>query len=117
MARGRLRIYLGAAPGVGKTFAMLNEGKRRRTRGTDVVVGWVETHGRANTAAQIGALEVVSRRRISYRGTDFEEMDVDAALARAPQVTLIAEHEHTNAPGSRNEKRWQDVAEVLDAGI
>jgi two-component system sensor histidine kinase KdpD len=117
MARGRLRIYLGAAPGVGKTFAMLNEGKRRRTRGTDVVVGLVETHGRANTAAQIGDLEVVPRRRISYRGTDFEEMDVDAVLARAPQVALIDEIAHTNVPGSRNEKRWQDVTEVLDAGI
>src|SRR5437879_12740760 len=117
MARGRLRIYLGAAPGVGKTFAMLNEGKRRRARGTDAVVGLVETHGRANTAAQIGDLEVVPRRRISYRGTDFEEMDVDAVLDRAPQVALIDEIAHTNVPGSRNEKRWQDVAEVLAAGI
>src|SRR2546423_11573455 len=117
MARGRLRIYLGAAPGVGKTFAMLNEGKRRRTRGTDVVVGLVETHGRANTAAQIGDVEVVPRRRISYRGTDFEEMDVDAVLARKPQVALVDEIAHTNVPGSRNEKRWQDFAEVLDAGI
>src|SRR2546421_115034 len=117
MARGRLRIYLGAAPGVGKTFAMLNEGKRRRARGTDAVVGLVETHGRANTAAQIGDLEVVPRRRISYRGTDFEEMDVDAVLARKPQVALIDEIAHTNVPGSRNEKRWQDVAEVLDAGV
>src|SRR5438067_7254804 len=117
MARGRLRIYLGAAPGVGKTFAMLNEGKRRGARGTDVVVGLVETHGRANTAAQIGDLEVVPRRRISYRDADFEEMDVDAVLARAPQVALIDEIAHTNVPGSRNEKRWQDVAEVLNAGI
>src|SRR5438094_314348 len=117
MARGKLRIYLGAAPGVGKTFAMLNEGKRRRARGTDVVVGLVETHGRANTAAEIGDLEVVPRRRIGYRGTDFEEMDVDAVLARKPQVALIDEIAHTNVPGSRNEKRWQDVAEVLDAGI
>jgi two-component system, OmpR family, sensor histidine kinase KdpD len=117
MARGKLRIYLGAAPGVGKTFAMLNEGKRRRARGTDVVVGLVETHGRANTAAQIGDLEVVPRRRISYRGTDFEEMDVDAVLARKAQVALIDEIAHTNVPGSRNEKRWQDVDEILDAGI
>src|SRR5947199_6422105 len=117
MARGKLRIYLGAAPGVGKTFAMLNEGKRRRARGTDVVVGLVETHGRANTAAQIGDLEVVARRRIGYRGTDFEEMDVDAVLARKAQVALIDEIAHTNVPGSRNEKRWQDVAELLDAGI
>src|SRR5438105_3507725 len=117
MARGRLRIYLGAAPGVGKTFAMLNEGKRRRARGTDVVVGLVETHGRANTAAEIGDLEVVPRRRIGYRGTDFEEMDVDAVLARKAQVALIDELAHTNVPGSRNEKRWQDVEEVLEAGI
>src|SRR2546430_14949412 len=117
MARGRLRIYLGAAPGVGKTFGMLNEGKRRRARGTDAVVGLVETHGRANTAAQIGDLEVVPRRRISYRGTDFEEMDVDAVLARKPQIALIDEIAHTNVPGSRNEKRWQDVNEVLQAGI
>src|SRR6266480_7549812 len=117
MARGRLRIYLGAAPGVGKTFAMLNEGKRRRARGTDVVVGLVETHGRANTAAEIGDLEVVPRRRIGYRGTDFEEIDVDAVLARKAQVALIDELAHTNVPGSRNEKRWQDVGELLDAGI
>jgi two-component system, OmpR family, sensor histidine kinase KdpD len=117
MARGRLRIYLGAAPGVGKTFAMLNEGKRRDARGTDVVVGLVETHGRENTAAQIGDLDVVPRRRISYRGTDFEEMDVDAVLARKPQVALIDEIAHTNVPGSRNEKRWQDVDQILDAGI
>src|SRR5436309_14377350 len=117
MARGKLRIYLGAAPGVGRTFAMLNEGKRRRARGTDVVVGLVETHGRANTAAQIGDLEVVACRRIGYRGTDFEEMDVDAVLARKEQLALIDEIAHTNVPGSRNEKRWQDVAELIDAGI
>jgi two-component system sensor histidine kinase KdpD len=117
MARGRLRIYLGAAPGVGKTFAMLNEGRRRTSRGTDVVAGLVETHGRANTAAQIGDLEVVPRRRISYRGTEFEEMDVDAILARKPQVALIDEIAHTNVPGSRNVKRWRDVDEILDAGI
>src|SRR6266480_459468 len=98
MARGRLRIYLGAAPGVGKTFAMLNEGKRRRARGTDAVVGLVETHGRANTAAQIGDLDVVPRRRISYRGTDFEEMDVDAVLARKPQAALINETAPPHVP-------------------
>jgi two-component system, OmpR family, sensor histidine kinase KdpD len=117
MARGRLRIYLGAAPGVGKTFAMLNEGRRRRSRGTDVVAGLIETHGRANTAAQIGDLEVVPRRRLTYRGREFEEMDLDAVLAREPQVALIDEIAHTNVPGSRNEKRWQDVDELLDAGI
>ena len=117
MARGRLRIYLGAAPGVGKTFAMLNEGRRRESRGTDVVVGLVETHGRANTAAQVGDLEVIPRRKVAYRGSEFEEMDVDAVLARKPQVALIDEIAHTNVPGSRNEKRWQDVDEILDAGI
>jgi two-component system sensor histidine kinase KdpD len=117
MARGTLRIYLGAAPGVGKTFAMLNEGWRRKSRGTDVVVGFVETHGRANTAAQIRDLEVVPRRKLTYRGAAFEEMDVDAVLARAPKVALIDELAHTNVPGSRNEKRWQDVEELLAAGI
>jgi len=117
MARGRLRVYLGAAPGVGKTFAMLNEGWRGKHRGKDVVVGYVETHGRANTEAQIRDLEVVPRRRISYRGKDFEEMDVDAVLARKPQLAMVDEIAHTNVPGSRNEKRWQDVDELLDAGI
>ena len=86
MARGQLRIYLGAAPGVGKTFAMLNEGRRRHERGTDVVVGFVETHGRPHTAEQIGDLEVVPRRKLEYRGATFEEMDVDAILARQPEV-------------------------------
>ena len=117
MARGKLRIYLGAAPGVGKTFAMLNEGRRRHARGTDVVIGFVETHGRANTAAQLGDLEVIPRRRIEYSGTSFEEMDIDALLARRPAVALVDELAHTNVPGSRNEKRWQDVEELLDAGI
>ncbi len=117
MARGRLRIYLGAAPGVGKTYAMLNEGRRRAARGTDVVVGVVETHGRENTASQIGDLDVIPRRRIEYRGSDFEEMDVDAIVARHPQQVLIDELAHTNVPGSRNEKRWKDVEEILDAEI
>src|SRR5215210_5458398 len=117
MARGKLRIYLGAAPGVGKTFAMLNEGRRRGARGTDVVVGFVETHGRLNTAEQIGTLEVVPRRRIEYRDTSFDEMDIDAVLARQPAVALVDELAHTNVPGSRNEKRRQDVEELLDAGI
>src|SRR6266511_982839 len=117
MALGRLRVYLGAAPGVGKTFAMLNEGWRGKHRGKDVVVGYVETHGRANTEAQIRDLEVVPRRRISYRGKDFEEMDVDAVLARKPQLAMVDEIAHTNVPGSRNEKRWQDVNQLLDAGI
>jgi two-component system sensor histidine kinase KdpD len=117
MARGRHRIYLGAAPGVGKTFAMLNEGRRRHERGTDVVVGVVETHGRANTAAQMGDLEVIPRRHLEYRGQTFEDMDVDAILAREPRQVLVDELAHTNVPGSRNEKRWEDVGEILDAGI
>jgi len=117
MTRGSLRIYLGAAPGVGKTFAMLNEGWRRRERGTDVVIGWVETHGRIRTAEQIRDLEIIPRATIVYRGQTFEEMDLDAILARRPQVALVDELAHTNVPGSRNEKRWQDVAELLDAGI
>jgi two-component system sensor histidine kinase KdpD len=117
MGRGRLRIYLGAAPGVGKTFAMLDEGFRRRQRGTDVVVGYVETHGRANTAAKLRDLEVIARRAIDYRGQTFAEMDVDAVLERRPAVALVDELAHTNIPGSRNTKRWQDIAELLDAGI
>jgi two-component system, OmpR family, sensor histidine kinase KdpD len=117
MSRGALRIYLGAAPGVGKTFAMLNEGCRRRERGTDVVVGIVETHGREKTLEQVADLEVVPRRAFDYRGTTFEEMDLDAILARKPDLSLIDELAHTNVPGSRNEKRWQDVEELLAAGI
>src|SRR5436190_17799322 len=117
MARGSLRIYLGSAPGVGKTFAMLNEGCRRAERGTDVVVGYVETHGRLRTKEQIADLEVIPRRRVSYRGTTLEEMDTDAVIARGPAVALVDELAHTNAPGSKNEKRWQDVEELRDAGI
>ncbi|MDQ1485493.1 MAG: two-component system, OmpR family, sensor histidine kinase KdpD [Actinomycetota bacterium] len=116
-ARGTLRIYLGAAPGVGKTFAMLGEGHRRAERGADVVVGFVETHGREHTADAIGDLEVVPRHTIAYRGSEFTEMDVDAVLARHPKVALVDELAHTNVPGSRNEKRWQDVEELLAAGI
>src|SRR6478735_4677448 len=116
MARGQLRIYLGAAPGVGKTFAMLDEGWRRRQRGTDVVVGYVETHGRQNTADQIRDLEVVPRRVLEYRGTRFEEMDLDAVLARGADVVLVDELAHTNVPGSRHAKRWEDVAALLEAG-
>lgn len=116
-ARGRLRIYLGMAAGVGKTYAMLNEGRRRKSRGTDVVVGWVETHGRALTQQQIGDLEVLPRKRIAYRGVELEEMDLDALLARKPTVALVDELAHTNVPGSRNAKRYQDVEELLAAGI
>jgi two-component system sensor histidine kinase KdpD len=117
MARGTLRVYLGAAPGVGKTFAMLNEGHRAQRRGTDVVVGLVETHGRALTEEQVGDLEVVPRQRIAYKGREFTEMDVDAVLARKPQRVLVDELAHTNVPGARNAKRWEDVSELLDAGI
>src|SRR5262245_32803013 len=117
MARGALRLYLGAAPGVGKTFAMLGEGRRRAARGTDVVIAFVETHGREKTAEQIGALELVPRGRLDYRGTSFEEMDLDAVLARAPQVALVDELAHSNVPGSRHAKRWEDVETLLEAGI
>jgi two-component system sensor histidine kinase KdpD len=116
-ARGTLRIYLGASPGVGKTYRMLGEGVRRKERGTDVVIGIVETHGRHQTAAQIRDLEVMPLKQVEYRGTTLKEMDLDAILARRPQVVLVDEYAHTNAPGSRNEKRWQDVEQLLDAGI
>src|SRR5215469_2035679 len=116
-ARGQLRIYLGSAAGVGKTFDMLNEGHRRRDRGTDVVIAYVEPHDRPHTIEQIGDLEVIPRARLPYRGTFFEEMDLDAVLARHPEVALVDEFAHTNVPGSRNEKRWQDINELLDAGI
>jgi two-component system, OmpR family, sensor histidine kinase KdpD len=115
---GRFRIYMGAAAGVGKTFAMLDEGWRRHRRGTDVVVGFVETHGRPRTAELIRDLEVVPRRVVNYRGSQFEEMDVDAVLARRPELALVDELAHTNVPGSgRHDKRWQDVVELVDAGI
>src|SRR6185295_8945516 len=96
---------------------MLNEGRRRAERGTDIVVGFVETHGRPRTAEAIGDLEIVSRRILEHRGATFEEMDVDAVLARKPAVALVDELAHTNVPGSRNEKRWQDADELLAAGI
>src|SRR5260370_495665 len=115
--RGQVRIYLGAAAGVGKTFAMLGEGHRRAERGADVVVAFAESHNRPQTAARLDGLEVVPRKKLIYRGSIFEEMDVDAVLARKPQIALVDELAHTNVPGSRNEKRWQDIEELLDAGI
>ncbi len=115
--RGRLRVYLGMAPGVGKTFRMLEEGHRRLNRGTDLVVGYVEPHGRPETAKLLDGLEIVPRRRIEYRGVVVEEMDTDAVIARKPAVALIDELAHTNAPGSAREKRWQDLEVILDAGI
>src|SRR6185437_3096160 len=116
-AKAWLRIYLGYAPGVGKTYAMLHEGQRRKQRGTDVVVGWVETYGRPHTMDAIGDLEVIPRRQINYQGVVVEEMDVDAIFARRPQVVLIDELAHTNAPGSPRQKRYQDVLFIRDAGI
>ena len=115
--RGRLRIYLGMAPGVGKTFRMLEEGHRRVGRGTDLVVGFVEPHGRPHTEELLEGLEVVPRRRIEYRGVVVEEMDTDAVLARNPTVALIDELAHTNVPGSVRAKRWEDVEIIRDAGI
>ncbi|MGW5876785.1 ATP-binding protein [Nocardiopsis terrae] len=117
MTRGSLRVYLGAAPGVGKTYRMLDEAHRRRDRGADVVVGFVECHGRVMTEALIDDLEVVPRARTTHRGRAFEEMDLDAVLERRPQVVLVDELAHDNTPGSRNAKRWQDIEELLDAGI
>lgn len=117
-AAGHFRIYLGAAPGVGKTYAMLSEGQRRRGRGADVVIGFVECHGRQHTEELIDGIEVVPRRVINYRGTQFEEMDLDALLHRRPKVALVDELAHTNVPGSGpHDKRWQDVLVILEAGI
>jgi two-component system sensor histidine kinase KdpD len=115
--RGRLKIYIGSAAGVGKTYRMLQEAHDLRRRDVDVVVGFIETHGRAETAALIGDLEVIPRRRIDYRGVVLEEMDVDAVIARRPQVALVDELAHTNVPTSKHRKRWEDVLELLDAGI
>lgn len=115
--RGQLRVYLGAAAGVGKTYAMLNEGRRRKGRGTDVVVGYVESHGRAQTQAQIGDLHVIPRKKINYRGVTLEEMDTAAIIQRHPRVVLIDELAHTNVAGSEHPKRYQDVQDILAAGI
>jgi two-component system sensor histidine kinase KdpD len=117
MGRGQLRVYLGAAPGVGKTFRMLGEGQRRKTRGGDVVIALLETHGRLQTVAAAEGLEVVPRMSVDYRGGSFGEMDVEAVVARHPELALVDELAHTNIPGSANEKRWQDVVALLNAGI
>ncbi|MFO1494507.1 MAG: sensor histidine kinase KdpD [Lysobacterales bacterium] len=114
---GQLKVFLGAAPGVGKTCAMLNAARERQRHGVDVVVGVVETHGRADTAALLDGLEVLPRRQVDYRGHTLAELDIDALLQRAPALALIDELAHSNAPGSRHAKRWQDVIELLDAGI
>jgi two-component system, OmpR family, sensor histidine kinase KdpD len=115
--RGELRIYLGAAPGVGKTFAMLGEAHRRLSRGTDVVAAVVETHGRRHTADLLDGIETIAPRTIEYRGSQFDELDVEAVLRRRPAVVLVDELAHTNTPGSKNHKRWEDIDEILDAGI
>jgi len=117
VARGKLRLYLGAAPGVGKTYAMLNEGWRRKERGTDVVIGWVQEHGRPQTDAQVRDLPVFPRKAVEYRGQAFEEMDLEGLLARRPELVLVDELAHTNIPGSAHTKRWEDVNALLDAGI
>jgi two-component system sensor histidine kinase KdpD len=115
--RARLRVYIGAAPGVGKTYAMLKEAQALKASGVDVVIGLVETYGRADTDAQFGRLEVIPHRQIPYKATELEEMDLDAILARKPAVCVVDELAHTNVPGGRHEKRYQDVLELLDAGI
>ncbi len=115
--RGHLKVFIGMAPGVGKTFRMLQEGRAEADSGRDVVVGYLEPHGRAETVAQADGLELVPRRRVTYRGTDLEEMDLPAVLARAPELCMIDELAHTNAPGLEHEKRYEDVQDVLAAGI
>jgi two-component system sensor histidine kinase KdpD len=116
-ARGRHRVYVGIAPGVGKTYTALEELHRRAQRGTDVVIGFLETHGRPKTAELAASLEVVPRQQIPYKGVVLEEMDTDAVIRRHPAVALVDELAHTNAPGSTHEKRWQDVQDLVDAGI
>jgi len=115
--RGRLKVFLGAAPGVGKTYEMLSAAQARKREATDVVIGVVETHGRQETDALIAGLELIPRRQIDYRGYKLAEMDLDAILARRPQLALVDELAHTNAPGSRHPKRYMDVEELLAAGI
>jgi two-component system, OmpR family, sensor histidine kinase KdpD len=116
-AKGVLKLFLGYAPGVGKTYSMLTEAIRRHSRGEDVVIGVVETHGRKGIAELIPQLEVVPRKKLEYKGTVFEEMDVDAIVARKPQVVLVDELAHTNIPGSKHRKRYEDVLEILQANI
>ena len=115
--RGKLKIFFGMAAGVGKTYAMLTAARERRDEGVDVIVGYIETHGRAETEALLVDLPVLARQPLEYRGVTLAEMDLDAILARRPQLVLVDEFAHTNAPGSRHRKRYQDVIEILDAGI
>src|ERR1700691_262849 len=114
---GILKLFLGYAPGVGKTFSMLSEGIRRHTRGEDIVIGFVETHGRKGIAELSCQLETVPRKKIEYKGTLFDEMDLDAVIARKPHVALVDELAHTNIPGSKHRKRYEDVLELLEAKI
>jgi two-component system sensor histidine kinase KdpD len=115
--RARLRIYIGAAPGVGKTYSMIEDAHAFKRQGVDIVIGFIETHGRADTEAMIGDLEVIPRRQVEYRGVTLEEMDLDAILGRKPSLCVVDELAHTNAPGSRHQKRYQDVLDLLEAGI
>src|SRR5215475_8415191 len=116
-SRGRLKVYLGYAAGVGKTYQMMDEGQTLRREGEDVVIGYFEPHGRKDTIAKTEGLEVVPRRRIEYRGSEFEEMDIAAILARRPSICLVDELPHTNVPGSERAKRWEDVIALLEGGI
>jgi two-component system, OmpR family, sensor histidine kinase KdpD len=115
--RGKLKLYIGSFAGVGKTYRMLTEAHELRRRGVDIVVGFVESHGRTDTEAQLGDLEVTPRRRIEYRGVALEEMDVDAVIARRPEVVIVDELAHTNVPGVSHRKRWEDVMQLIDEGI
>lgn len=115
--RGQLKIFLGYAPGVGKTYSMLNEGNRRLQKGEDIVVGYVEDHNRVETKAQIKDLPIVPRRKVDYKGITLEEMDLDAIIKRKPSMVIVDELAHTNIPGCRNKKRWEDVEEILNHGI
>jgi two-component system, OmpR family, sensor histidine kinase KdpD len=116
-ARGRLKVFFGAAPGVGKTYAMLQAARLRARSATDVAIGIVETHGRPETGALLEGMQAIPRRTVIHKGITLEEFDLDAALARRPSLLLVDELAHTNAPGSRHVKRWQDVIELIDAGI
>ncbi|HEV2719079.1 MAG TPA: histidine kinase [Thermoanaerobaculia bacterium] len=115
--RGRLKVYLGMAAGVGKTVRMLDDARNLRAAGVDIVVGLIEAHGRVETLARVGDLEVIPRRKVAYKDVTLEEMDLEAILARRPDIVVVDELPHTNAPGSKNEKRWQDVEDILGAGI
>jgi len=115
--RGKLKVYIGSAAGVGKTYRMLQEAHDLKRRGVDIVIGFVETHGRSETAALIGSLEVIPRKSIQYRGVTLEEMDLDAVLARRPNIAIVDELAHTNVPGSTHAKRWEDVQALIERGI